>query len=921
MPRLGLPRPASLADAFNKASFVQILVVVVTTFYRQHVYDAIDPYKCEALLNHGQWLDSPDLQPEHKPFLTWQPPGCMLHEYRAPEMARCNGGGKILFVGDTGTRQVFWAAARKLDTDRVWKERNKLDTHEDIAFSKDGANLKFLWDPWLNSSALYEELNEYRKRRDPDSEEKEVSLAKSGSGLQSVQRSVVILIGGGLWHARHIRANSFKHFKDTIDNITASAYSRGSMASLRTLPLSGSDGVQDQIFFAPVIEPQYERLSPSRVATIVPEKINGMNGYLEQLSLHQGLKVLWSYANMTQGRPETYGESGIHVIENVAGRMADVLLNLRCNAKAAHQDGYPFDRTCCNGYRPTNWVQITGIFSALVILPAVAFKAARGTPTSPVRVLFSKSIARQRSNSVSANSTASVPLALLTLLLCVCYCFLADRTQVFNKVRKLYTVLDFRVLIAVIVVGCLLTIRGPPSSPGRRRSDSFPGSLIRQTFLPRSQSEEFKGWMQIYVLIYCYTGASGELDFYEVLRIFLALYLFLSGYGHTMYFLQKKDYSLQRVAAVLIRLNLLAVLLSFMMARPYTSYYFAPLVSFWFLIVYFTLKPGNRRNDSISFVVGKMICSGLFVTGFIHLRGILEFIFFILRFTCRANLSVDEWRFHLGLDKYIVYVGMLVAIVYRRVSTILNIPQLRPNVFVEMLTDYFNAFQAFFVFAALVTVTVFWIVTRCSPNKADYNRWMPYISWLPVVSFVILRNATRFLRNYHCAAFAWLGRISLETYLLSHHIWLAGDGRGLLRTGLFKGDDTIQNDRWRDLALLTPIFIWLAWRASTATATVTSWIMKTGDDEAKREEAAKSAHSRAGSELAFPNYDDALPSMSTQGDMKSEMEKKRKRFGTPSDLRRLVVIGVVVWVANLVSQAPLRAEDVDISLTVKQLYT
>ncbi|ORY13371.1 10 TM acyl transferase domain found in Cas1p-domain-containing protein [Clohesyomyces aquaticus] len=897
MPRLGLPRPSSLAEAFHGISLVLALVVVIATFYKHHVHNATDPYQCKALLHHGQWLDSPDREPEHKPFLSWQPPGCMLHDYTTDEIARCNQGGKILFVGDTGTRQIFWAAARKLDPNWVFEQQAQPDTHADLVFCKRGACLKFLWDPWLNSTALHEELKTLRDGGDLE----EASPSGSGLGLDTVNRkSVAMLVGAGLWHARHVKIGSLKYFQDAINNIIASAYSEADMAALKTFSLAGKEGIQDQLFFAPVLEPQYEKLSPSRATTIIPEKITEMNAYLEQLSLHSGLKVLWSYANMTKSYPKAYGESGLHVIDNVAGRMAEVLLNARCNAKAAYQDGYPFDRTCCTNYRPINWVQIIGIGSVLAALSVLAIKGSNNMNTAYARVCLDKSTARQRSTSVSTNTTASSTLALWKLLLAVCYCFLADRTRMFDKVRKQYTVPDFRYLIAIAVVCCLLTIRRRNATQGRRGTESFPGSIVRQTFLPRSQSEESKGWMQVYILIYGYTGASGELDFYEVLRVFLALYIFLSGYSHTMYFLQKKDYSLQRVAVVLLRLNTLATLLSFMMARPYASYYFAPLVSFWFLTVYATLKVANTRNDAFSFLVAKIVTSAVITTIFIHLPGVLEVISFVLRVVCRAEVDAEEWRYRLGTDKYVAYVGMFVAAFYIRMTAILNTPAPRQSKFTRMLADSLNTLRLLSILFSIIVIAAFWILTRRSHDKADYDWWMPYIAWLPVLGFVVLRNATSFLRNYHCAAFSWLGRISLELYLMSQHVWMAGDGHGLLRTGLFKGDGTIKNDRWRDLALLTPIFLWLAWRTSAATAVVTSWVMRPEDEGSRRPDGAKGMqHARAGSELRFPNYENALPSPNTQVDMKAEIAKKVRHGGMSKDVRRrLMVIGVVLWIGN-----------------------
>ena len=50
----------------------------------------------------------------------------------------------------------------------------------------------------------------------------------------------------------------------------------------------------------------------------------------------------------------------------------------------------------------------------------------------------------------------------------------------------------------------------------------------------------------------------------------------------------------------MFRLNFLVVLLCLTMNRPYQFYYFVPLVSFWFLIVYAVLGvlPHVNTNDN-----------------------------------------------------------------------------------------------------------------------------------------------------------------------------------------------------------------------------------------------------------------------------------------------------------------------------------
>ncbi|PSN74573.1 Cas1p-domain-containing protein [Corynespora cassiicola Philippines] len=876
MPRFGLLRGGSLAETLNRAIFALTLGLVLLNVYRRVIIDTADPYKCKALLNHGQWLDSPERSPEHKPWFHWQPPGCLLHEYNISDIAGCSEGRKMLFVGDSTMRQVFWATARMVQgrgSNWVAQEQNKPDTHADLVYSNNSAHLKFLWDPWLNSSALHDELKAFRARKDPDHEEQDLSRNTSSLDMAS-RRSMVILVGGGLWHARHLKEDYLPHFKASVDFIASAAYPDGAMTDLADINSFSNDGIGDQIFFAPVIEPEYDELSPSREITITPEKIDTMNSYLQDGSLQRGMNVLWSYTNLIRGRPDLYGTSGIHVIDRAASRMADIVLNLRCNAKAARGEGYPFERTCCSAYRPTTLAQIAGWLSGLALILATT------------RLIGSQL------GTAAARSSSNVLFAFATIMAIVCYCFIADRTQIFDKMAKEFFNFDFRLLLGLAVLVCLSQIRGSPSVPIRSRSGSR--SVKRQPFLPRAQSDEFKGWMQVYILVYGYTNSAGELDFYQVNRVFLALYLFLSGYGHSMYFLQTNDYSLQRVATVLLRLNILPAALAIMMDRPYTTYYFAPLVSFWFLIVYLTLGALNSRNSLKVLFLAKLLLSSLLVTFFIHIPGILEFSVSVLGITCRADIDVDDWRLYLGTDKYIVFVGMFVAYIHLRISTLFRTPRTQLTALGRLAKLSFGFLRLVAICFALVAIPGFWITTRKFRSRNVYDMFMPYMTWLPVLGFVILRNATVFVRTYHSAGFAWLGRISLELYVLSNHIWLAGDGRGLLKIGL-RGDGTFVNDRWRDLIILTPIFIWMAWIASNATKAITAWMVGAKLEQYEGEDIAMKTHGRATGESAFPDCDNALPHPSTQ-------QRKKSDFATTSVTgvgRRVMVAVAVVWVLSL----------------------
>lgn len=163
---------------------------------------------------------------------------------------------------------------------------------------------------------------------------------------------------------------------------------------------------------------------------------------------------------------------------------------------------------------------------------------------------------------------------------------------------------------------------------------------------------------------------------------------------------------------------------------------------------------------------------------------------------------------------------MIVAILFHRTSQLRSgpvVPRMAVDSILQVAITHGKLYRTGTVLLSLVLLPGFWSLTRRSPNKQDYNWWMPFISFIPILSVVTLRNCHRLLRNYHSKFFAWLGRISLETYILQYHIWLAGDTKGLLRLGLW--------NPWMETAMLTVNFLWLSWLMAGATQTISVWIV------------------------------------------------------------------------------------------------
>lgn len=354
--------------------------------------------------------------------------------------------------------------------------------------------------------------------------------------------------------------------------------------------------------------------------------------------------------------------------------------------------------------------------------------------------------------------------------------------------------------------------------------------------------------MQVLILAYHYTGGSKVLWIYRIIRLLVASYLFMSGYGHAAYFYQKKDFSLKRVVAVNIRLNLLSCVLPWMMDSDYLFYYFAPLVTYWYIIVYLTMRLKSSWNPNLPLFLSKIAiaCS---ITTFLHTQPwIIAPFFTVINAIFGSKWDAKEWLFRCQLDQFIVYIGMILSVLYIRSS---NPPAPPPPPQDPMANTSHTRLSQSSSNPRLSTQTLYGLdaaalivygyMSATGTTKTSSNALHPYISPLPILAFIHLRNATPKLRNHYSAAYAWVGKISLETFILQYHIWLAADTRGLLSLGIFGGGGMANGGwvtdwfgvgpgmgaaRWADCIVLGVLFVWVSKKVADATGGVTALAMK-----------------------------------------------------------------------------------------------
>ncbi|KIM48284.1 hypothetical protein M413DRAFT_440005 [Hebeloma cylindrosporum] len=709
-----------------------------------------DPMHCHALLNRGSWLDS-----KHS---NWQPDGCMLYSYGEKEASACLRGKEIIFIGDSVTRQLFFQLSHTLDSKLPSFLLDDAKKHSDHTFSTTyGTNLSFTWDPFLNSSYTKWLLTEAR-----------TNVVVRGN---SSPAPAMLVLGSGLWYLRHANSsggvNAWEKTMETILN------------TLSTHPKPA-----DKVVLLPVGQIYPSKLSAARALTMHPRDIDAMNVDLyyrinppsESLPIFRSSSTKKSEVSLplvfNNMLDESLTEDGVHFSESLIKVQVNLLLNLRCNDVLSKSP--PYNKSCCNRYPVPSLPHFVFLTMALLVGPFLSYNTFK---------------------SGFGNGSLS-PLIISGALALI---YVADRSDFWLKEQKQFNAWSFGALCASLLVVGLSTVKCGENDMG---------------FLNRNQTDEWKGWMQIIILVYHYFGGSKVSGIYNPVRVLVASYLFMTGYGHTTFYLRKADFGFLRIAQVLIRLNFFTICLAFVMNTEYISYYFTPLVSMWYLVVYLTMVVGARFNDKTPLLLIKIMLSAGVMTWFLNESWLLEMLFDTIHRLFAIRWSPQEWAFRVNLDLWIVYVGMLtsVFVVKTREYRLTDNPRW-PWI---MKTS---------IGAAALILVWFFAFELYQESKFAYNSWHPYISFLPVLAFVVLRNASVILRSGFSRAFAFVGKCSLEAFIIQYHFWLAGDNKGVLLV--------VPGTRWRPLNIVVTgmTFLYLCDRVAYATGEITNAICATGTQE------------------------------------------------------------------------------------------
>ena len=276
----------------------------------------------------------------------------------------------------------------------------------------------------------------------------------------------------------------------------------------------------------------------------------------------------------------------------------------------------------------------------------------------------------------------------------------------------------------------------------------------RITFLSRPQTEEWKGWMQFAFIMYHYYRAWSA---YNWIRVFVSSYVWMTGFGNFLYFDKKKDFSIERIVSMFIRINYFPLMLSWATGVSLDLYYVVPLHTEGFFMTLLTcylavkLESGFRMTYWKSRIAAILICLACHVA-FFETKAVDSLLFFS-----------KEIHFRFQADKYSAWIGIVCGACMKKITEYMSWAYGtvdRPMV----------AWTQRLVGAGLICLWYFGF--GYVGDKFVYNPVHPYVFIIALVGFLMVRNSSKYLTECHSTFLEFLGKNTLETYVLQFHLFM-----------------------------------------------------------------------------------------------------------------------------------------------------
>ncbi|CAG4963040.1 unnamed protein product [Colias eurytheme] len=684
------------------------------------------PDSCTWLLSSGRYKG------DHE----WQPYGCMLHKYSKTDARRClrylafwGKYNSFAFIGDSRLEQLYEhfisGLKTRLDMDTSYSTIDHHMPNYTYVDNKLRLSVTFIWTENV-SKTMVDKFRMWQHSDQPP------SVIVASSGLSLVKN-------------RNVSESNLEEYKRNLTRL---------VQPIDALSLKGTH----------VLWKLLESVDNTKLRSDVKINNNDIDAYNRaavEILQHSATK-LWNAPRLAAIGALT--PDGWSLSPTALRHSTQILLNMFCNDHMNFNDG-----TCCAQPEPCTQLQVMTFALFLVCAVLVLVRSLWRWSQTFKQKLDGYSLVNKQTKQPSPM------VALAKLGMIMSYFYLCDRTNFFMKENKYYSEWSFWLPVGyVFALGLFFTDESKSSSHSR--------------VLHREQTSEWKGWMQLVTLASQVTGAGKVLPIYMLVRALLSAYLFLTGYGHLYYTWKTADLGLVRYFRVIFRLNFFTIVLCLTMNRPYQFYSFIPLVSFWYTLMFaiFALPPhitplSSHTVESKPYqylYIATKVIGLLAIVTILYMSEVFFQKIFVMRpwkaLFVNSDDDIHQWWLDWKQDRYSMAYGIMFAIAYLLAQ---RYNLLDDNNHSNLFTPGISltaTFLAFIGIGSYVTFTFF-----CT-NTFDCNEIHSYVSFLPIISYILLRNVSGALRTRHSSLFAWFGGITLELFASQSHIWLAADTHGVL---------------------------------------------------------------------------------------------------------------------------------------------
>ena len=258
-----------------------------------------------------------------------------------------------------------------------------------------------------------------------------------------------------------------------------------------------------------------------------------------------------------------------------------------------------------------------------------------------------------------------------------------------------------------------------------------------------------------------------------------------------------------------LRINYFPLLLSFAINVPLELYYVVPLHTAGFFVTMFTCYLAKLMEHCVSWSRTTRNVLAIAICFIVHA------VFYETDLKSVLKIFSDEYYFRFQVDKYAAVIGILSGFCWGRFKEYMNWCYGSTT---EMTQTQKKCMWYQRIGGLLLIVSWYYFFGHLS-DKHVYNPIHPYIFWMPVAGYLMVRNSSKYLTEIHAQALEFMGRITLETYVLQFHVFMCNEVQNIPIIIPGSGDDGDATLRFLNMLLCGVGFVALAYWARQITVT------------------------------------------------------------------------------------------------------